>query len=268
MHITGSVDDHFQKALGNDVWSKLKPTKAYPPVTDPLTNGRDVRSIPSGLHSGLPPYPVYLTSMHGAPPDSRTLTSLSYSGHPMMNMAGGRTVKSGGTVYPEINTDTSLPSTKGHVEMRGDTQKRHPAFSESRPLPPAYDAVARRQNDTQEPAVRRASSSPNEKAKKPSFSQNSSPRSNSSQNSNDRPSLPTSENALPVLPPAKSVHTITNGFSKSPPKPLPPPAYTPPSSSNSISAVPVSTPPTHPMTVDRQPSEEGSKSTPAMSVQS
>jgi len=276
VHTTASVDDHFQKSLGN-VWSKLKPNKAgFSHVADPLSNGRDLRSISAGLNvAGLPPYPMCLTSMHGTAPDSRSLTSLSYSVRPLMNVAGSRTIKSGGTIYPELKSDTSppsVPSTSGHSELRCDVAKRHPAFSESRPQPPAYDIVARTQNDPQEPTIRHSSSSPNEKGKKTNFPQNSSPRPNSSQSSSDRLSVPALETTHPVVtvpPPSKSAHTITNGFSKSPAKPLPP-AYSPPSSTSAASFSGVTSSPAHAIAVDRQQvgGEDNSKCVSAMSVQS
>ena len=254
------MDDHFQKALGTAVWSKVS---GSPAVTDTLPNGRDPRSVHAALHSGLS-HPLYFPSIRGTLPDSRCLTSLSYAVHPPMNMAGSRTVKSGGTVYPELKTDPSLPAVPS-TSGQNETSKRPAAFSDLRPQPPAYDAAVRRQNDAQEPAFKRALSSPHDKPKKTSISQGSSPRSNTSQNSSERPAAgPLAENAHPGTPVSlshtPSLHAITNGYSKSPTKA--PPAYSPGHINNNSSS------PTHPVSVDRQLSEESNKSAPPMSVQS
>ena len=265
VRITGNVEDHFVKALGNDVWSKVKSTKSSgsPGAQDAMPNGREQRPLPAAIPSALPPYSLYhFSSIQGAPG--------THPAHPMLSAAGSRTVKSGGTIYPDVATDSptsnaSSSSAPNASDLRSESTKRASAFPESRSQPPSYDSVTRRAADVME-TNQRTSTSPVDKTKKYNYSQNGSPRSNSSQNSGDRlPASVASNSHQNVVLPPQAHHNIPNGFSKSPNKP-PPPAYSP-QNSTSASSNSAATSPPRPAPLDRQPSEDSNKSAPPMPVQ-
>ena len=244
------MDDHFSKALGNEVWSKYKKNDTGSSAEVALPNSKDIRPVPATLPPGIGYPGIYFPGMQGIA-DSRPITSL----HQAM-ASGART----GTIgYSEASSEQpSAP--QSNVEARGETKKP----VEMRPQPPAYDVVARLSNDAKEKFSHPSSLSPNDKQKKgavhpPILSS----RSNVSPSSGEKPPTVAGLDSGYQSTTASGLHisSAINSYTKSPTRP-PPPTYSPHSSTSASSAPAAPSP----QRADRQASEDSNVNV-EMSVQ-
>lgn len=260
VRITGSVDDHFHKALGN-VWDKYKPSKtASPPQSvHALPNGRDVRPLlpptsikGSQLPPGLPPY----TSLYsGIPMDPVTAHQLYLS-------SAGKSIKTTDISRTESTVASPKPS-QSVLDASVLAAKRASAFyPEMRTQLPTYDAASRLQMENKETANIQQASSPVENLSKKTpttFSSHTPTPPNI--NSQAHSPLPEGYHASSASRTPHSAQS-SNGLIKSPPKA--PPVYSP---QNNVSGVPLTTSASPRPTIDRQSSGDSNLTVP-MSVPS
>ncbi|XP_018668568.2 uncharacterized protein LOC100175154 [Ciona intestinalis] len=106
--ITATVEDHFQKALGNDLWNKLSKPGNKSASPEPLdgVNGRDLRTE-AAAH--MPPHPyhsAYLQQFR----DSRYFPTMPAYLQQPRTPPTTKTVKARAIVYPETTTTNVSPA--------------------------------------------------------------------------------------------------------------------------------------------------------------
>ena len=109
MSITGSVDDHFQKALGDDVWSRVKPGNKS--STPEMFDGNERPDVFNSANAMASFYQNYMQQLHQQVAiDGRHIAAALPYASPAKNPVASKVVKAKGIVYPEVALEPATPT--------------------------------------------------------------------------------------------------------------------------------------------------------------